>query len=379
MQFENKTIYIISREGWGSMLMSKQHYAIELAKRNNKIYFINHPDLQRRLKRGEIVISKTAFKNITSISHRFWHPFFLKFKYTWLYNFFTSIHIKRICRKINTAPDIVWQFDIGNSLPLKYFPRCEAKIYMPVDGPDGTREEQKAAEKANVIISVTDRILNNFNTTALPKLCVNHGVSAIFINELTEEKNDKVLKAGYSGSLLRSDIDTSFFLTVIRQNPAIQFNFWGEYDSLNSNIHLAADVSTEVKNFIQQLQQQPNVILHGAVQPVQLAEGLKQMDILLIAYNIKNAQNSHKLLEYMATGKVIVSSYLSSYADRPELVEMVKSPDSNNGLIELFNKVVNNIAAYNFSEKQQYRIAYARQFTYKNQLKKIEDFLSANN
>ena len=39
----NKTILIISPQAWGKMFLSKHHYAIELAKRGNAVYFLNPP------------------------------------------------------------------------------------------------------------------------------------------------------------------------------------------------------------------------------------------------------------------------------------------------------------------------------------------------
>src|ERR1700760_691648 len=39
----NKTIVILSTEPWGKMLLSKMHYAIELAALGNKVWFVNPP------------------------------------------------------------------------------------------------------------------------------------------------------------------------------------------------------------------------------------------------------------------------------------------------------------------------------------------------
>lgn len=42
--FNNKTILIISPEPWGKMMISKHHYALELAKLGNEVYFLNPPN-----------------------------------------------------------------------------------------------------------------------------------------------------------------------------------------------------------------------------------------------------------------------------------------------------------------------------------------------
>src|SRR5687767_3642526 len=98
MEFINKVIYIVSYEEWGPMLMSKHHYAIELAK-ENKVYFIGHTDKRKRLKRGEIRLVETVYERVTAVEHRIWHPYILKFKARLLYNFFTFFHFLRLTKK----------------------------------------------------------------------------------------------------------------------------------------------------------------------------------------------------------------------------------------------------------------------------------------
>jgi len=45
--FTNKTIFILSPQPWGKMHISKHHYAIELAKKGNLIYYFNPPAKKR--------------------------------------------------------------------------------------------------------------------------------------------------------------------------------------------------------------------------------------------------------------------------------------------------------------------------------------------
>src|SRR5574338_922061 len=41
---QNKHILLISPEPWSHIFISKHHYAIELASRGHKVYFLNPPD-----------------------------------------------------------------------------------------------------------------------------------------------------------------------------------------------------------------------------------------------------------------------------------------------------------------------------------------------
>ena len=377
MEFENKIIYIISYEDWGEMLMSKHHYAIELGKMGNKVYFINHTDKRYRLKRGEIQVSETIYLNVWSVTHRISYPYILKYKFKNIYNFLTRFHIKKLVKKIGEKPDIVWSFEMGNALPIKYFTDSNVKIYMPVDGPFGTVDEEKAIQKADILISVTNKILEQYKKSGIPKLRINHGVSDVFISGGITYQQKNPIKIGYSGSLVRSDLDIDSFTQIIESHPEKIFEFWGEYDFNKSNIHLPQDVQQQTLKFIESLKNYRNVILHGPVNPIILAAGLQKMDALLISYNIRNDQNHHKVLEYLGSGKVIVSSYMSSYYNEdPDLIEMVRNTHDNKDLQPIFNKVINNLSFYNSLELQNKRLEFAKKFTYKNQIITIQNFLN---
>ncbi len=111
--------------------------------------------------------------------------------------------------------------------------------------------------------------------------------------------------------------------------------------------------------------------------PAELAEGLNKMDALLICYRIKNDQNHHKVLEYLGTGKVIVSNYMSSYSgEDPDLIYMVNNKEANDGLPELFNRVISKLDYYNAPELAEKRKKFARQYSYSNNLKRIQEFIS---
>ncbi len=381
MELKDKTVFIISYEEWGDMLMSKHHYAIELSRKGNRVYFINHPDKRRRLKRGEIRILDTSYPNLFSVESRFVHPYFFKFKFRKLYNYLTGIHIRRIISKTGKYPDVAWSFDAGNSLPLKCFPKSKLRLFMPVDGPYYIQEELWAAEKADVIMSVTEQILERYDVLKLPKLRLNHGVAGAFINEVINGQSNSPLRIGYSGSLVREDLDIPVFKNIIEAHRDKIFEFWGENDPNKSTIHLPQDVTSETRDFLSFLKNSSNVVMHGPVKSGVLAEGIKRMDALLVCYDVKNNQsggtNSHKLLEYLGTGKVVISNNMSTYAKNyPGLIEMVSSRDNNDELPALFSSVINNLQKHNAVTEQEFRRDFAKQFTYSAQIDRIQSFIS---
>jgi len=374
LELKNKTIFIISQQGWSDgIYISKHHYAIELAKKGNKVYFMGGPSHEHTIKLGRIKLIDTAFNNLTVVEHELFYPLLIKFKLPWLHQILVTKHINNILKKTGGAkPDIIWSFDLSNTIPLSAFPESAFKLFMPVDEPTDP-VAFKAAKSAQVIFSVTEEIIDKYRNFNVPKFCINHGVADFFINENPVESIHTPPVVGLSGNFLRPDIDRPILLEILQANPAIHFNFFGKIDD-------KMEQDEEVVSFIQKIKQLNNVTLHGSLSPEDLARKLKKVDAFLICYDINKDQsrgtNYHKLMEYLATGKVIITNNVTTYKDHPELVVMNDSRENNTQLPELFQKVIKTLEHYNSMELQQRRIRFAEKFRYSTQLKKIEKFLS---
>lgn len=358
------------------MFISKHHYAVALGKMGNIVYYMNGPDQRRKMKPGQIVITASGHENVFLVEYRLPFPYFLKFKARPAYDYLLRSHIRKLVQKLAGHIDLVWSFDLSNTIPLKLFPRDAKKLYMPVDELQQV-VATKAAEGADVIASVTQEILDKFNDVNAPKVFLNHGVAEYFINTSLNDVASEPVQVGLSGNFLRADIDTEILLQIIQSNSDIVFNFWGLVDYKGSN--LLAEGDTNQLGFIEQLRIQPNVELHGQVKPEVLATAFKKVDCFLICYDVTKDQskgtNYHKILEYLATGKVVVSNNVSTYSQYPGMLEMVNSRKSNQELPALFKNVIANLREYNSLQKQQQRIDFARHFLYTNQIAKIEEYL----
>ena len=374
----NKTILIVSPQAWGKMLVSKHHYAIELAKRGNTVFFLNPPDQSNHHREYPIVImSSGVHANLFLIEHALFFPYLLKFRALPVFHWLMQFHIKKVLRKIDHPIDIVWSFDIGNLYPLKYFGSKPFRIFHPVDEPL-YKSAIDAAEGAQVIFSVTHEILEKYTLYSAPKHFINHGVAEEFIpaEARTCQKNSPV-RVGFSGNLLRTDIDREVLLQIVEENKNCIFEFWGSYRLGQTNIGGGEDAATV--EFINTLKQLKNVILHGVVNTHNLATSIRNMDAFLICYDVLKDQskgtNYHKVMEFLATGKVIVSNNITTFKDQPELVQMVKERTHNNSLPELFLNVIRNLTVYNAPDLQELRINFARENTYEKQIRRIESLL----
>src|SRR5580698_6197950 len=110
-----------------------------------------------------------------------------------------------------------------------------------------------------------------------------------------------------------------------------------------------------------------------------LADRLHQMDAFIICYDIKKDQskgtNYHKIMEYLSTGKVIVSNNVTTYKNESDFVMMNDERENNLQLPSLFKKIINDLNHYNNSSLQQKRIAFAKNNTYQKQIERIEQKL----
>jgi glycosyltransferase involved in cell wall biosynthesis len=373
-----KTILIVSPQSWGKMFISKHHYAIELAKKGNKVFFLNPPRPRDGKGKNISIMPSGVTDNLFLIDHCLWFPYNIKFHALRLFHWLMKFHIKAIVKA--TGPlDIIWSFDLGNFYPFRFWKDVPVKIFHPVDEPLNAAAINSATG-ADIIFSVTHEILQKYKSVPAGKHFINHGVSEDFLLTAGKEQQaGNAVRVGFAGNLLREDIDREVLLQIIKQNPLVVFECWGSYSAIQSNIGGGEDGAT--KAFIESLQQQENVLLHGAVPSAELARTVHRMDAFLICYDVQKDQskgtNYHKIMEYLSTGKVIVSNNVTTYKDDAVLMQMVKERDHNRSLPQLFSAVIQNIQQYNSASNQDYRVAFARDNTYKRQIDRIESILHA--
>jgi glycosyltransferase involved in cell wall biosynthesis len=374
----NKNILVISPQSWGKMMLAKHHYALELAKAGNQVYFLNPPDPFRwniKSAADRIQIQTLPIHpSLHIINQVLFFPYNLKFHARSVYNTLIKIQIRDILKQIGNPVDILWSFDLGNLFPLILFPSAIFKVFHPVDEP-GDHQAILAAKGADIIFSVTREIIEKYKLYKIPSYFINHGLAEEFV------KGDSVpytmgspLHAGMSGNLMRPDLDRNILIQIVEENPEIIFDFYGSYIASDSNIGAGLDKGTD--NFIKKLGLFSNVKFHGVLNTADLSRELNRMDILLICYDIEKDQskgtNYHKVMEYLSTGKAVVSNNITTYKDQPDLVIMPAERNTNNRLPELFRDTVTRIKSLNSKELADQRIAYARNNLYSEQLIKME-------
>ena len=344
---EKMKVLLISPQHWGTMRVTKHHYAVELARLGHEVYFLEPTDASWQWNISSFELKPSDAQGVTLVRQKINVPYNLKFHAKGIFDSFIKRHIDKLEKQLGPF-DLVWSFDLTNAMPLKYFSIKSKKIFFAADWPQAT-EAVKAAEGANLLVSVAQEILDQYPTApATKKLLIDHGVAECFIEAGKHPfiKKDEIIRIGMSGNFLRPDIDRPVLIDIIKTHSDLIFECFGAFELKNSNLGGAADQETTI--FIESLKNASNVILHGMVPPEKLAEELRRMDTFLICYDVSKDQsrgtNYHKVMEYLAYGRPIVSNYISRYTKEKEIFIM---PESCNNRLnkEFFThllKILNN-------------------------------------
>jgi hypothetical protein len=373
----NQRVFILSPQHWGTMFLSKHHYAIELAKMGNQVYFVNPPEPSWKWGKSQFEIIETEFQGLFLVDQQLNGPYNLKFHMETLFLFFMKRHIGTMEKFLGT-PDLVWSFDLGNNYPFRFFSKTAKKLFFPADFPSSKMAVQ-AAQGADLIVSIAQEILDEYPQGKSKKLLINHGVAQHFIDEGAKPylKTDEVIRVGLSGNFLRPDIDRPLLIEIIKSHPEVLFECFGAYEMKDSNIGGWND--SETLYFIETLKTTKSVLLHGAIPSHKLAEELRRMDLFLICYDVQKDQskgtNYHKVMEYLAYGRPIVSNNISSYNKSINLINMCKSRVSNFELKKIVLEEINDLDP----TSNDSQIMFSKANSYGAQIEKILTIINLKN
>ncbi len=364
------------------MYISKHHYSVELAKLGNNVYYLEPVNLGFTRK----ISVKTPIdelSNLKVISYSIpWLINLLRFKLRFLYNLIMPFLVKRLLQGLNVNFDIVWCFETNIYSNLHWF-KSAFRIFHPVDLLC-YKHQLDVAFSADLIVTVSETIISSLSNHKGKVFFINHGLGSDFVDKAKQKLNSKEknidnlvnrVKVGFAGNLFRDDLNREFIFKVVTKYPDIKFHFWGPI--LPSDSNLGAEDNKSNSEFIHFLNCQSNVSLNGIVRGEYLAEALMDCDILLLP--LKNSKmydgsNSHKIIEYLGTGKAIVSHFVSSYRNT-KLLEMAIDDNWQNILLTFQDTLVNlkNINSHN---RQIERIEFALSNSYLNQIFKIEHLVN---
>jgi glycosyltransferase involved in cell wall biosynthesis len=306
---EEQIIIILSPQNWSHQFISKHHYAVEFSKQYQTV-FVSPTRCELGKFSFAITEIDTIGKSLSEAQLTLPFPNWFRFKFNKFYCSVNRIVLnwvirKRLKKKIRLLIDFgchrsIDRIDKFGSLKAIYFP-----VDDYIDLPIKTR-------KADQLFTVSTNIQDKFQKSGITMQWINHGLSSVFADrakkKILELENNGPLfklprtKIGYSGNITIPFLDREIVLNTIKTIPDMEFHFFGNHSSLDK----------EAIEFIDRLKNLSNVRLHGQLSTEDLANQLEGMDILWLCYKADNKnyhlENSHKILEYLSTGKPIVSS-----------------------------------------------------------------------
>jgi len=367
-------IVIFSPQRWSHLYVSKHHYALELAK-NNSVWFISAPE--KGIGSDHSVEKPVKGLNLSLLKYKLMMPEIVKFKLPALYKKMVMGKLNSLLKNVTGRPDVVIDFGCYQLFDSMDFLEASKKILFLVDDFNHIKPSKRGAEKA---FSVSTNIVEKFGRHGIPVTFINHGIAEVFARKASERlqnsnyelSNAEKLKFGYSGNLFIRFMDIPVLQETVQNNPSVEFHFFGsmEFDA-NNQRHVSWN---------QFLRSAPNIKLHGHVTPAQLAEMYDDLDGFLLCYKPDykdyHGENSHKVFEYLSTGKVMVSTYLSLYEGSTLINSSPK--DKNEAFTDVFNNTVKSVAQYNSPMLQEQRIKLALDNTYAKQVKRIAAEFESN-
>jgi glycosyltransferase involved in cell wall biosynthesis len=373
MYLTGKKILLISPQSWHKVRVSKHHYATTLSDLGNEVYFLNPPSDSAK----GIEIKESNYPGVKVVDYKLFFPLFLRFKFKAIFKFLMSFQIRKILRKINTDFDLVWCFDPNLYTDLNAF-KARVKIFHPVDV-FSHDEALQVAKSADVIFSVSPSILNAFGSAGKPLYHINHGLGKAFISMAeqmpSEMKYSGRREIGYIGNLQIPYLNKRLLEDVILAKPDIDFHFIGPFQSGHSSLSDGKQVSDQFVDF---LKSQANVILHGPVGSSELPELMQNLDGFLICYsgNIPgyDLSNTHKMLEYLSTGKPIISTPIQAYLDHQDIIAMPSGIDEQE-YPSFFIDALSKLADMDSISDQLKRKTLALENTYDKQVERIDKII----
>lgn len=361
------------------MKVSKHHYALELVKSGSKVFFIEPPDLEQK---GIKIEQSKDSPSLWLVKYR---PIFRgkRFLPPFVFSVLIRVQIHLLIKKIGYKPDVLWSFSGFLFQNLKWFGAAKNLFFAA----DLFSEKTPPPElnTADTIIGVSDTICNKLSQqTTSPVYFIDHGLSSPFeemayqnLKNISAHNVKRVekIQIGYIGNLRMQALDRDTMKKTILKFNDFQFTFWGSYQSQGN---LGSYEVDETKEFIDFLKCQPNVKLNGPVDPTQLAKDIQSMDLFWLCWNLENydtwdGSNSHKVLEYLSTGRPVVSHFISTYKNT-DLLFMLQNPDNKN-YISLFEQVIEVVKKGEDVKIVEHRIKKALINSYQNNLQKISKII----
>ncbi|MDT8412237.1 MAG: hypothetical protein RQ875_07245 [Vicingaceae bacterium] len=357
MKLENQTLLVISNEPWGDVWYSKQNWAYELSKKN-KVFFINSPKTWSFKGLFSTYIKKHSYSdNLIILDYENRLPLTRFRLISKLNEYLVSTSLKKWLKTQNITSYLFWSFDPYRFLNPKFL-NPKKSIYMRVDRYQ-TPTEVELLKNIDSVIVTAEELIKEINYSG-KYLVLSHGISEEEFTPTSEVSYPKGYLI-YVGNIdFRLDVELIKKMSIIFSDEL--FLFIGKVRQSND--------PTFSELFIEQ--KMKNVIIHGVEHFKNLKNYIDASKACLAPMDLTvhgNDVHHHKSLQYLAMGKPIITPKFKDSINKDDMMLYYSNHE----------EAINLIRTLHVSEtkdKVQSRINFAKQFTYNNLIKKVEQFLT---
>jgi hypothetical protein len=353
---------IISPQPWAGFQVSKHHYARALAAAGWEVIFVDPPTTLGRA--GAMQLTKTEVPGLRNLRYQTWFPYRVKFYARRLFDWCMAHQARRIAQVVGPL-DLVWDFDNAYQFrSLRPF-GAKSSLFHLVDNVGASRLGNKDADH---VFYLHESFCRNAGIIPKPDHLIGHGLGRAHADlarsPVATPDTERPKQVGFVGNLCAGWMDWDALERMTTAHPDVTFTFWGPV------LHPAPPP-------LARLQARANTRFLGLTPPDQIAQAGAWIDVWIVPYNLAQIKaapiNSHKILEYLSTGKAVVMDWLEAWVDNP-LVDMPR--DSGTGTLpDLLAKVLADLPSANAPERMAARRAYALARSYDERVAQICEVL----
>ncbi|WP_260583192.1 hypothetical protein [Sphingopyxis sp. PET50] len=367
---EPLTILILSPQPWAGLQVSKHHYARELAALGHRVFFLNPPGGS-----AAITVSPSETPGVMVVEHPELPFARLKFRARWLFDRITPLRAAAIARAIGPI-DLLWDFDNARQFAdHRPFGAGRSILHLV----DHISTGVPSHRHADLILAVDALFLQGIPDAGQPRHVIGHGLAPWFaeaarrrLGSATRRSPDKPPVVGFVGNFAQAALDRPRVMGLVTGNPDIAFRFIGPTQG-----GMSAEL-LRMQAWVEELRLQPNVALPGLLTGQALIDATADVDVWLLCYDREldpnHGVNSHKLLEYFATGGEVVSSHILAQANAPGI--FMAPADAPDRIAQCLSEALTAVREGRDTGWRQ-RIELALANSYASNLRQIAAHLSA--